>query len=163
MIFTNQYEHGIDGKNRLAIPAKWRSRLDPARDGNGFYVVPGTPPTTLWLYTERHFEALAQQVQSELIQDEDVLRFVQDFFPRADLVELDSQGRVLISEKMLKDAGLGKEVIVCGALDHIEIRSPEEHKKWSAEGQERSGEFKLKARRTLQSFQRRVGKEPDAT
>ena len=163
MIFTGTYEHGIDGKNRLAIPAKWRSRLDPIKDGPGFYIAPGTPPTTLWLYTERRFEALAEQIQSELIQDEDVLRFVQSFFPRADLVELDTQGRILIPEKMLKSAGLGKDVIVCGALNHIEIRSPEEHEKQSVEDLERSREHQLKARRTLQSFQRRVGKEPDAT
>lgn len=163
MIFTGQYEHGIDGKNRLAIPAKWRGRLDPARDGPGFYVAPGTPPSTLWLYTERHFESLAEQFQSELIQDEDILRFEQDFFPRADLVELDTQGRVLIPEKMLKAAGLGRDVIVCGVRDHIEIRSPQEHEKQSAESAERSREIQLKARRNYQAFQRRVGKEPDAT
>lgn len=163
MIFTGEYEHGIDGKNRLAIPAKWRSRLVPERDGAGFYVVPGTPPTTLWIYTERHFEALAEQFESELIQDEDVLRFQQSYFPRADLVELDTQGRVLLSEKMLKSAGLGRDVIVCGVRDHIEIRSPQEHEKQSAESAERSREIQLKARRNYQPFQRRVGKEPDAT
>jgi len=163
MIFTGHHEHGIDGKNRLAIPAKWRSRLDPERDGAGFYIVPGSPATTLWLYTERHFEALAEQFQSALIPDENMLRFEQEFFPRADLVDVDSQGRILIPEKMLKAAGLGKDVVVCGVRDHIEVLSREEFEKQSADGLERFREYQLKARQTHQAFQRRVGKEPDAT
>lgn len=164
MIFTGHHEHGIDGKNRIAIPAKWRSRLDPERDGKGFYIAPGSPPTTIWLYTERHFESLAERFQSELIPDEDLLRFEQEFFPRADLVDVDSQGRVLIPEKMLKASGLEKkDVVVCGVRDHIEIRSRDEFEKQSADGWERFREYQLKARQTHQAFQRRVGKEPDAT
>ena len=43
MIFTGYYEHTIDAKHRLAIPAKFRSRLDPQRDGTALVMVPGQP------------------------------------------------------------------------------------------------------------------------
>jgi len=163
MIFTGAYEHGIDGKNRLAIPAKWRGRLKPERDGNGFYIAPGQPKTRLWLYTETQFETLAEKFQSEFLPDEDMLRFEQEFFPRAELVDIDTQGRILIPEKMLKAAGLGKDVMVCGVRDHIEIRGRDEYESQSDDGLERFREYQLKARQAMQTFQRRVGKEPDAT
>ena len=59
MVFIGHYEHAIDEKNRLAIPAKYRSQWDPERDGRGFVIVPGRPQGSLWLYTERSFEQMA--------------------------------------------------------------------------------------------------------
>ena len=164
MIFTGHHEHAIDAKNRLAIPAKFRSRIDPERDGKGLYVVPGVPLSTLWIYTERYFEALVERrVSSSLIPDEDVLRFEQEYFPRAELLELDSQGRILIPDKMLKDARLERDVVICGVRDHLEIRRRDEFENEYAAGWDRYREYQLKARQAYNAFQRRVGEEPGAT
>jgi DNA-binding transcriptional regulator/RsmH inhibitor MraZ len=89
MVFTGYYEHSIDDKNRLAIPAKFRSRWNDDRDGTGWVIVPGRPAGTLWLYPERHFERLVGQGDSELIPNADQLGFDQTFFPLAEHVELD--------------------------------------------------------------------------
>ncbi len=122
MVFIGSYEHSIDEKNRLAIPAKFRSQWDPERDGGGFVIVPGRPAGTLWLYTDRHFDQIAARSESGLNPDARDLAFDQRYFPLAQSAELDSQGRILIPEKMLRKANLGREVVICGVRDHLEIR-----------------------------------------
>jgi DNA-binding transcriptional regulator/RsmH inhibitor MraZ len=81
MIFAGFHEHAIDKKNRLAIPAKFRSGLDPERDGSQFVIIPGQPPDRLWLYPEKWFEEMVAQAGTELIPDDDRLRFDQGLLP----------------------------------------------------------------------------------
>lgn len=121
-IFSGTSEHTIDAKNRLAVPKKFRERIDPEVEGAGLYVVPGRPSTYLWLYTERRFEEISNQWSSDLIPDSDRLYWEQTFFPEAERVEFDGQGRVLLPDRLIQAAGLGREVLICGVRDHIEIR-----------------------------------------
>ena len=159
MIFTGYYEHMIDAKHRLAIPAKFRSRLDPQRDGTALVMVPGQPANTLWLYTERHFERLAERVDSALIPDDDQLRFDQIFFTLAEILDLDSQGRILVPERMMARAGLGREVVICGVRDHAEIRPRENFEKEVDEDWRRYREYQLRARAAYQEQRRQIGPE----
>jgi len=159
MIFTGFSEHGIDAKNRLAIPAKFRSRLDPDRDGEAFVIVPGQPPDTLWLYPERHFERLADRAESSLIPEDSQLVFEQGFFPMAERAELDKQGRILIPDKMLRRAGLGREVVICGVRDHLEIRSREAFESRLDEAWAKFRERQLGARDAYRSERRQSGPE----
>jgi MraZ protein len=121
MVFTGYYEHTIDEKNRLAIPAKFRGRMDRDRDGAGFFLAPGQPKTTLWLYTERQFERIAEQATSTFTPEEDELRWQQMFYTLAEHLEPDAQGRIVIPPRMLACTGLGREVVICGVRDHLEI------------------------------------------
>lgn len=159
MIFTGYYEHTIDAKHRLAIPAKFRSRLDPERDGTALVMVPGQPANSLWLYTERHFERLAERVDSALIPDDDQLRFDQIFFTLAEILDLDSQGRILVPERMMARAGLGREVVICGVRDHAEIRPRENFEKGVDEDWRRYREYQLRARAANQEQRRQTGPE----
>lgn len=162
MVFTGFFEHAIDDKNRLAIPAKFRRGLDPECDGKAFMIVPGQPPDRLWLYTDRHFERLATQAASELIPDEDQLQFDQIFFPLAEYAEPDKQGRILIPEKMLRRSGLGKEVVICGVRDHLEIRPREAFDQQLDEAWGRFRDYQVRARKAYQdSARRQSGHEPD--
>lgn len=140
MVFTGYYEHSIDEKNRLAIPAKLRSRWNADRDGSGFFMVPGKPAGTLWLYTQTHFERLVEKGDSDLIPDGRQLAFDQVYFPLAEFIDLDGQGRILVPEKMLKLSRLGRDVVICGVRDHIEIRPREEFERtlessWASYGE----------------------------
>ena len=159
MIFLGYSDHAIDAKNRLAIPSKFRSRLDPERDGAGFVIVPGQPSNRLWLYTERHFEDLSARAHSALIPDEDQLRFEQVFFPLAEYLEIDSQGRVLIPEKMLRRAKLGREVVISGVRDHLEIIPREEFEAGVEANWQRYREYQIKARGAYKDDRRQTGPE----
>lgn len=163
MIFTGFYEHLIDTKNRLAIPSKIRGRLNPERDGEGFAVVPGRPSTSLWLYTVRYFEELAGKAEAALIPDEDQLKFDQIFFPLADMSELDSQGRILLPERMIARAGLAREVIICGVRDHLEIHPREAFEKHVDASWEQYREYQYKARAAYREMRRQTGPEAGST
>ena len=58
MLFTGEYEHSIDAKQRLAIPSDLRGRLDPEIHGSAFYVAPGQQGS-LWIWPEKTFEQMA--------------------------------------------------------------------------------------------------------
>jgi MraZ protein len=163
MLFTGTYEHAIDTKNRLSIPAQIRSQMDPRRDGPCWYIVPGRPASTLWLYTQRHFEALCDTIGPELIPDDAVLSFEQEFFPKATLLEPDPQGRVLIPDWLLKQSGIGREVVICGVRDHLEIRRRDEWARSAEAGWKMFPELQLKARRALEQRRRQSGQGPDNT
>lgn len=132
MLFTGTYEHTIDAKQRLAIPAEIRNRLDPQRDGEAFYAVIGEGPT-LCLYTERGFEKRAEELDHSQLDADEVLEYERVLFSLAQRLEVDKQGRVRLPETLLGLADPGKDVVLIGVKDHLEIRSREQ---WSRQLQE---------------------------
>ncbi len=125
MLFTGEYEHTLDSKNRLSIPAKFRQLLSPETIGDKYYLIIG-PNKKLWLYPDKYYEQLVSQSPAELIPDEEILRFEQITFGLARLLELDRTGRVVIPEKMIKRVSLGKEVVIIGVRDHLELWNRQE-------------------------------------
>lgn len=161
MLFTGTYEHTIDSKNRLSVPAQIRSQIDARRDGTAFYVVPGRPPNCLWLFTERMFESLADGLGSELLPDEDLLSFEQRYFSNAQRVEIDPQGRILLPERLLRQSSLGRDVVICGIRDHLEIRRRDEWERNADADWQSFPELQLKARRALERTRRQSGLRPE--
>lgn len=133
MLFTGEYEHTIDTKGRLAIPSDIRGRMNPAEDGEAFFLTLGAN-RTLRLYPEKGFERLADKIEEGLVSDEAVAEFEQLLFPLSTRLEYDSAGRVRIPERMLERAGIEKFVVLIGVRDHLEIR---DRKQWQAELEER--------------------------
>jgi len=120
LLFTGTYEHAIDAKQRLAIPADVRDRLKPERDGEAFYAVVQEGPT-LCLYTEAGFEKRAEQLDHSDLPPEQVLEYERVFFALARRVELDKQGRIRLPEQLLKMTKLERDVVLIGVKDHLEI------------------------------------------
>lgn len=156
MIFNGAYEHTIDAKNRLAIPAPFREKIDPERDGRKLYIVPGTPPNTLWIYAEKYFESITAQFGSGLIRDANLVAYEQQAFPLIADVEPDGQGRIVMPDWMLRAAGIGRDVMVCGVRDHMEIRRRDEWEKSLSAGNWTSfADLTHKAREALLEEERR--------
>ncbi len=124
MLFTGEYEHTIDAKNRLAIPADIRSRLDPAKDGEAFYVVLG-PDRVLWVYPDLYFESLVESMDQALLGDENLLEYEQLTFPLARRLEVDASGRIRLPDAILRRTNLKQQVTLIGVRDHLEIRDTE--------------------------------------
>ena len=120
LLFTGTYEHAIDAKQRLAIPADVRDRLNPDSDGKAFYAVVQEGPT-LCLYTERGFEKRADQLDQSDLPPEQVLEYERIFFALARRVELDKQGRIRLPEQLLKMTDLDRDVVLIGVKDHLEL------------------------------------------
>lgn len=150
MLFTGEYEHSIDSKQRLAIPSDIRARMDREKLAPAFYLVHG-PNGVLWLWPEATFESMSAALEQTLLPGEDVLEFDELTFPFARRVEMDSAGRVRLPEDLLAESGLGSAVMILGVRDHLELRDPGQ---WALQRQEkraRQGEILLRARQALAS------------
>jgi MraZ protein len=124
LLFTGEYEHTIDAKSRLAIPAEIRAGLEADQHGTAFYVAPGKSDT-LWLWPER-------------------------LFSQASRVEMDRSGRIRIPERLLTQACLGSSVMLLGVKDHLELRDPERWARQRDEKLAKQSEIMMRARRALQ-------------
>lgn len=121
MFLVGTFELTIDAKNRLSIPQQMRARIEYSTYGSGFYVVPGRVKGTLAIYPDRYYEQkCARQVDTERLSDE-AYAWLQ--FERSQSVQVDpdSQGRILIPERLLKRAGIDREVTLTGSDDHMEL------------------------------------------
>lgn len=121
MLFTGTYEHSIDDKQRLAVPADIRAKWKDDVHGSAFYAVPW-PGNLIRLYTETHFETLAASRSLTLTPDEDEAELQATLFGLTRRVEMDKAGRIRLHEDLLAMANLGKEVVLIGAGDRLEIR-----------------------------------------
>jgi len=135
MLLTGEYEHTVDAKGRLAIPAPVRSLLTKAHDDQALYLTFGSDHT-LQLFPERVFERLANQIEEGLVTDDAVREFELFLFPLSQRLEVDTAGRIRLPERMMKRAGLGKQVVLIGVRNHLEIRDPDA---WSEELEHRLG------------------------
>ena len=120
MLLTGEYSHTVDNKGRVLISNKLRNQIDAVEEGSNFYLVLGSNGI-LSLYPEKYFENLVHAgAPKEAAADESVA-FERLGFALASKVELDSQGRLLINEKLRKRAHLQENITLIGVRDHIEL------------------------------------------
>ncbi|MFB0985672.1 MAG: MraZ N-terminal domain-containing protein, partial [Phycisphaerales bacterium] len=82
MLFLGHFEHTIDTKNRLAIPAELRDVFDEETHGTAFVAAPGATGS-LWLWPERTFADLASELGGSLLGDEDQIDFERVIFSQS--------------------------------------------------------------------------------
>lgn len=119
MLLTGAFARAIDEKQRIAIPKPWRTMLAANADSI-VYVAPGTD-SSLAIYTEEGFNRLAEMLSTASPTGEDVRAFRRLFYARAQSVEVDGQGRIRIPPELAQLAGLGKEGMLIGVQDHVEL------------------------------------------
>ncbi len=118
-MFTGEYNHTIDAKGRLIIPAKFREGL-----GEKFWIAKGLDGC-LNAYSDEEWEKLDNWLKS-LPSAKKETRAVKRFFMSGAIeAELDKQGRTLLTSQLREHAGLTKDVVLVGVGDKVEI--------WSAE------------------------------
>ncbi len=125
MRLVGRQDGSIDSKSRLGVGHGFRRQLSTDTTGHSFYVVPGERPGTLDLYPEKVFEAGSwTRVPFENLSQEsqDWVRFMNS---QAALLESDTQGRVLIPERLLKRIGVDKDensaVTLVGMTDRLTL------------------------------------------
>ena len=121
-MFMGEYNHIIDAKGRLIIPARFRELL-----GEEFILTKGLDGC-LSIYPMDAWEAFETKLRALPLTNKNARTFTRFFVAGATNCELDRQGRSLVPQTLREFAGLEKEVVLTGNLDRIEIWSKE---KWS--------------------------------
>ena len=120
--YTSRYEHGVDDKRRVQIPAKWR----PAQAGTELTLImwPGSSAgTCLRVVPPEGMATLVAEVQA--MPNADPLKPVLKRFIGGESVTvvLDKAGRICLPEHMAKEADISDVAVLVGALDRFEIWS----------------------------------------
>jgi MraZ protein len=128
LTFRGTFEHALDAKHRLTIPAKFRGAL-----ANGV-VLAATQETepgsarTVGIWTPEAYDTYTTQTLSGLNPASPKARELKRFFFNASLdTELDSANRVMIPSNLMRYAGLEKEVVVTGSGECLEVWDRERH------------------------------------
>jgi len=120
LLLTGEYQHVADGKGRVLVSNKLRSQIDVDEHGSDFYLVLGANGV-LCLYPEKYFEQIVLAVAPGAAAPDEAVAFERVSFALASKIELDGQGRLLLSEKLRRRAGLKDDITLVGVRDHIEL------------------------------------------
>ena len=120
-MFMGEYNHTIDTKGRMIIPAKIREQL-----GEVCIVTQGLD-NCLAIYTEEAWKKISAALQSQSSTKASVRALKRFVFGSAAELEYDKQGRVLIPVPLREYASLDKQAVIVGAGDHVEIWSREKY------------------------------------
>jgi len=117
---TGEYQHTLDSKGRLSIPARLRDEL-----GNIFFVTLSMDKC-LSAYSAESWEIFMEKVNAMPYVKQ---RKMRPLFAYAAKCEIDAQGRILIPQNLRDFAGLTKNVTVVGCNNHAEFWDSDS---WSA-------------------------------
>jgi len=114
-MLLGEYQHNLDTKGRMAIPAKFREILS-----TGAIITRGID-NCLFVFANAEWEILAKKLIALPLAQSNSRAFVRLMLAGATDVTVDNQGRILIPDYLRKYAGLEKEVIVAGLYNRIEV------------------------------------------
>lgn len=114
-MFIGEYQHTIDSKGRLAVPAKFRVKL-----AKGAVVTRGLD-NCLFLYPLNEWKILADRLSKLPISKSNTRAFARLMLAGAMDVFLDKQGRIVLPDYLRKYAGISKNVIIAGLYNRLEI------------------------------------------
>ena len=121
ILLIGEYEHSLDVKGRIIMPAKFRDDI-----GDKFIVTKGLDGC-LFAFSKEEWTKFEEKLSTLPISNKDARTFTRFFFAGAIDCELDKQGRFLISSNLREFAGFSKDVVIVGMNSRIEIWSKE---KW---------------------------------
>jgi len=132
LMFIGEYQHNLDDKGRLAIPAKFRADLK-----KGAVVTKGLD-NCLFLYSKEQFAVIAKKFASLPISQARARAFARHMLAGAMDVDFDAQGRITLPEYLRSFSDLKKGVIVAGLYNHLEIWNEAAWNKYKLESEKNS-------------------------
>lgn len=126
-MFMGEYQHTLDEKGRLFIPARFREAL-----GDRFIATRGLEQC-LFVFPAAEWRHLEEKLRTLPMTQKDARAFLRLLFSGASECEADKQGRVMLPQHLREYAGLEKEVVVIGVSTRAEIWSKERWEAYSSE------------------------------
>ncbi|WP_430882886.1 division/cell wall cluster transcriptional repressor MraZ [Fusibacter sp. JL216-2] len=116
-MFIGEYNHSVDTKGRMNVPAKFRDDL-----GERFYMTKGLD-NCLFMFPEAEWRVFEEKLKTLPLTNRNARAFVRLFFAGATECTLDKQGRVNIPQTLRDHGQITKEVIVIGVGTRVELWS----------------------------------------
>jgi len=126
-MFIGEYNHSVDTKGRVSVPAKFREEL-----GDCFILTKGLD-NCLFIYSMDEWRILENKLKQLPLTNRDARAFVRFFFSGATECELDPQGRIRIPTNLRDHAILEKDAVIIGVGTRIEIWSNLEWQKYNSD------------------------------
>lgn len=114
-----EYNHTLDAKGRLIVPAKFREDL-----GDSFVVTKGMDGC-LFVFADSEWKVFEDKLRSLPMIDKEARQFSRFFLAGASLVEVDKTGRILIPQVLRDFADITKDSVLVGVGNRVEIWSKE--------------------------------------
>lgn len=125
-----EFQHGVDTKGRLFIPAKLREGL-----GERFVVTKGLE-NCLFVFPPAEWESFGAKLKELPMASGAARAFTRLLFSGATEVEPDAQGRILLPSTLREYAGLEKEAVIVGVSSRVEIWSQPRWEEYCAKAEE---------------------------
>jgi MraZ protein len=120
-IYVGAHRHVLDAKNRLTIPARWRFAGD---EGEVYLALPH-PGGYVTVLPPAEVDRLYQKVSEKALSDTEAQDFLNRFFAQAYSFGCDKQGRINLTEELLRHAGIDRDAVLVGTMSKFNIWSPE--------------------------------------
>ena len=114
-MLIGEYEHTLDAKGRISMPAKLR------RDMGEVFILTKGLDGCLFAFSPNEWKNFEEKLKSLPLSDKNARNFVRFFLAGATECELDKQGRFLIPNNLRKSANLDKEAVIIGVGTRLEI------------------------------------------
>lgn len=119
-MLMGEYHHSIDEKNRLIIPAKFRTEL-----GDKFIITRGLEKC-LFVYSINEWDKIVKKINTLPFTKKNVRAFERSFIGGATLNDFDKQGRISITSPLVHYANLEHDCVIIGVNERLEIWSKED-------------------------------------
>ena len=129
-MFMGEYQHSLDSKGRLIIPAKFREEL-----GENAVMTRGLD-NCLFLFPQSEWMVLEEKLKTLPLTKATARQFVRFFFSGATECDLDKQGRITIPQNLRDYAKVDKDVVVIGVSNRIEIWSCDRWEQYMQEAED---------------------------
>lgn len=125
-MLIGEYEHSIDTKGRLIMPAKLKEDI-----GDSFVITKGLDGC-LFAYSKKEWQNFEEKLRTFPLTNKDARALMRFFLAGAMECEIDKQGRFLIASNLREYANMEKEAVIIGVGTRIEIWNKEKWKKYNS-------------------------------
>lgn len=125
-MLIGEYEHSLDAKGRLIMPAKLRTDM-----GEKFIITKGLDGC-LFVFSQNEWSNFESKLKELPLTNKNARDFVRFFLSGATECEIDKQGRFLLVNTLREYAEITKEVIIIGVGTRLEIWNKEKWKKYNS-------------------------------
>ncbi len=134
-MLLGEYNHNLDSKGRVAIPAKFKEKL-----AGGAIITRGLD-NCLFMFAMKEWENLASKLIALPLAQSNSRAFSRLMLAGAMDAALDAQGRVLVPDYLRQYAGLKKQVVITGLYNRIEIWDTEKWQEYKKKTESASDEI----------------------